>query len=117
MPCGAPLRRPAFSRSDIIVRLRQIAFRSQVKIVLALAVPTALLFFLLFLLLWLAGEPIGGADDSSPISDFMVAAIFAAAMAIVQLAALALLRVLPWPNPQLEIDRAADEDRLRRVFE
>ena len=100
-----------------MVRLKQIAFRSQVRIVLALAVPTALLIALLFLLFWLAGAPIGGADDTNFLSDFLAALIFAVAIALVQLAALALLRLLPWPNPRLEIDREADEDRLRRVFE
>ena len=84
---------------------------------LALAVPTALLFSLLFLLLWLAGNPVGGDDGSSPFSDVMAATILAAALALVQLAALALLRVLPWPNPRLRIDWQAEEERLRQVFE
>lgn len=84
---------------------------------LALAVPTALLIALLFLLFWLAGEPIGGADDTDFLSDFLAAIFFAAAIALVQLAALALLRLLPWPNPRLRIEEGADEDRLRQVFE
>lgn len=115
--CDAPIAGPDSRGSDIIVRLRQIGFRSQVKIVLALAVSTAFVLALLFLLLWLGGAPVGGADELNPFSDIVVALIFAAAIALVQLAALALLRLLPWPGPRLEIEGEAEEDRLRRVFE
>lgn len=108
---------PDFTRSDVIVRLKQIPFRSQLKIVLALAVPTAFILSLLFLLLWLASAPVGGADELNPLSDVLVALIFAAAIALIQVAALALLRLLPWPDPRLKIEVESQEDRLKRVFE
>lgn len=84
---------------------------------LALAVPTALLLALLFLLLWLAGDPVGGADELNPFTDLFVGVFVAAAIALVQLAAIALLRLLRWPDPRLKIEGEAEEDRLRRVFE
>ena len=84
---------------------------------LALAVPTALLIALVFLLFWLAGAPVGGPDDTGFMSDFLVAIFLAAGIALFQIAALAVLRMLPWPNPQLKVDGEADEDRLKRVFE
>jgi hypothetical protein len=40
--------------------------------------------------------------------------IFAAAIALLQVAALALLRLLPWRGPALKVER---DDRLVQVFE
>jgi hypothetical protein len=89
---------------------------SQVKIVLALAVPTGLIIFGLFLALALAGDPVSRSDEVEPVSDLMVAAIFAAGIALIQIAGLALLRLLPWPGPRLEIE-TEERDDLRHVFD
>ena len=104
------------SRSGVIARLKNIAFGSQVKIVATLAGPACLIIFLIFLAMSAAGAPIGG-DDDGPLSDLTVAAIFAAGIALLQIAALGLLRLLPWPGPRLKIEGQAEEDRLRNVFE
>lgn len=87
------------------------------KILLALTGPTGLLLFALFAALSIAGAPVGGSNEGDLLSDFAVAAVFAAAILLLQIAALAMLRFLPWPGPRLTIEGRAEEDRLRDVFE
>jgi hypothetical protein len=107
-----------FSGSAVIARLRQIAFGSQVKIVLALALPTSVVIFASFFILSLAGIPLSRSGrDPGTFVLVLVALFLGAAILLCQLAALALLRLLPWRGPRLEIEIGRDEEELRRVFE
>lgn len=85
---------------------------------LALALTTGLVILALFFTLSLAGIPITRSGrDPGPFGLALVALFFAAAIALLQLAGLVLLRLLHWPDPRLKIEMQGEEDRLRRVFE
>jgi hypothetical protein len=85
--------------------------------VLALAFAAGLVILALFLTLRLFGIPITRSGrDPGPFGLVLVALFFAAAIALVQLAGLVLLRFLPWPDPRLKIE-TRDEEELKRVFE
>ncbi len=78
--------------------------------------PTCALIFALFFALSLAGIPVGRSGiDRGPFVLLLVALFLATAILLFQVAALALLRLLRWPGPRLEIE--SDEEDLRRVFE
>jgi len=99
-------------RRRAIIRLRQVSFGSQVKLVFALAPFTALIIFALMLALQLADAPVGGYESIPMLA--AVALIFALLIAAMQIAALGLIRLLPWQGPSLKVE---DGDHLRRVFE
>jgi hypothetical protein len=101
----------------MIARFKDVTLGSQAKVLAVLAVPTAALIFGLFLGLRVAGLPMtrSGLDPGLFVS-FLVALILAAIMLAFQLAALLVLRLLPWRGPRLHI-RSEDGDSLRRVFE
>jgi hypothetical protein len=83
-----------------------------VRLVLALAAFTALVIFLLMLAFQLAGAPIGDVESIPMLA--AIALIFAVMIAAIQVAALGLLRLLPWQGPSLKVEGGDD---LRRVFE
>lgn len=91
------------------------AFGSQVKLLLVLALPTALVIFALLLAFQLAGAPISssGRYYSAPILA-VVGLILALTTAAIQVAALGLIRLIPWRGPSLKIE---GDDHLTRVFE
>lgn len=82
---------------------------------LVLALFTALALFALMLAFQLAGAPIGsdGGDDSVPMLA-AVALILALMITAIQIAALGVIRLLPWQGPSLNVD---EHDHLRHVFE
>jgi hypothetical protein len=87
-----------------------------VKIVLAVAFPTFILIFAFFLALSLAGIPLSRSGREPGVFVLALASlIFAAAILLLQIAALALIRLVRWPGPRLRID--TDGEDLRRVFE
>ena len=73
---------------------------------------TALIIFALFWSLQLAGTPIG--DEESVPMLAVVGLILALMLAVIQVAALGLIRLLRWPGPSLKVEGGDD---LRRVFE
>ncbi|HYW14729.1 MAG TPA: hypothetical protein VE891_01055 [Allosphingosinicella sp.] len=95
-----------------IIRLRQLSFGSQVKLLLALVPFTALVVFEAMLALQLAGSSVG--DEEGIAMLIAVALIFAVMIAALQVAALAILRLLPWQGPSLRVEA---DDHLRRIFE
>ena len=89
------------------------------KLVLALAPFTAIVIFALIVAIDLAGVPIGRASREALFPIAMLAylilgAAFAAGIAILQIGALGLLRLLGWQGPVLEIESGK---HLGRVFE
>lgn len=101
-------------RGLAIIRLRQISFGSQVKLIFLLALLTAFAFFALFFGLQLADRPVGGGDADSIPMLAAVALILAAVIAAIQIGGLAVLRLLPWQGPSLKVEGG---DHLWRVFE
>ena len=99
-------------RRRAIIRLRQLSFGSQVKLVFLLALFTALAIFALLLGFQLAGKPIGDPDSIPMLA--VVALMFALMIAAIQIGALGLVRLLPWDGPSLKVEGG---DHLRRVFE
>jgi hypothetical protein len=89
-----------------------VSFGSQVKLALALVPFTALIIFALLLAFQLAGAPVGGYDSMPMLA--AVALIFALMIAAIQVAALGLIRLLPWQGPSLTVEVGDD---LRRIFE
>ena len=101
----------------MIARFKDLSLGSQVRLMLTLAVPTASLIFGLFLALSIAGIQVTRSGlDPGPFVYLLSALILTAAMLLFQLAALLLLRLLPWRGPRLKIETKED-DSLRRVFE
>jgi type IV secretory pathway VirB2 component (pilin) len=102
-----------------VVRLKQISFVSQVKLILLLAIPTGAMIFLLFLMLALAGLFSNRAQDDAPFLMIAVilavfSGIFAIAIAVIQIAALGLLRFLPWRGPEMKVEEPRN---LSGIFE
>jgi hypothetical protein len=83
-----------------------------VKLAFLLALFTALVLFALLLGFQLADTPIGG-YESIPML-VAIGLIFALTIAAIQIAALGLIRLLPWQGPSLKVEGG---DHLRRVFE
>lgn len=77
-----------------------------------LALFTDLVTFALLLGAQLAGAPVGD-PETIPINA-LVALMFAMIIAAIQIAALGLVRILPWQGPSLKVEGG---DHLRRVFE
>ncbi|HEX6374956.1 MAG TPA: hypothetical protein VFZ91_04470 [Allosphingosinicella sp.] len=101
------------------IRLKQLSFGSQVKAVLAVGLATAAVIFILFLGLQVAGLFAGGGGDAEPVPVVMIGLAFAslvlaAFVALLQVAALCLLRLVPWRGPSLKVRQEVD---LARVFE
>ncbi len=91
------------------------SFGSQVKLVFVLAPFTALIIFALLWAFQLAEAPLSrsGRYNSVPMLA-TVALILALIVAAMQIAALGLIRLLPWQGPSLKVEGG---DHLRRVFE
>lgn len=89
------------------------------KALLVLAIPTTILLFLLFGLLKLAGFFRNPSDGDIPLI-FMVlilafvSGFFAAIILVLQIAALFLLRLVPWPGPELKVE---EPKHLAGIFE
>lgn len=99
-----------------IIRLKQMTFGSQVKMILVLALPTAALLFILFLVLQIVGAGLIQSDEPVVIvlASAMMAAFFAAAGSALQIAALGLLRLVPWRGPELKVE---EPKHLAGIFE
>jgi hypothetical protein len=102
-----------------IIRLKQMTFVSQVKLVLLLALPTGAMIFILFLAMALAGFFNNRPQDDAPFWMIVpILAVFsgicAAMVAITQIAALGLLRLLPWRGPELKVEEPRN---LSGIFE
>ena len=82
------------------------------KLLALLGLLTAIGIFALLLGLQLAGEPLGDYESVPLLA--AVAAFLALAVAAIQIAALGILRLLPWEGPSLKVEGG---DPLRRVFE
>lgn len=89
------------------------SFGSQVKLALFLVPFTALVAFAIFWSLQLAGAPVGDYESLPMLA--AVGTTLAVMIAGIQIAALALVRLLRWQGPSLKIE--GDGDDLRRVFE
>jgi len=101
----------------IVARFRDLSLGSQARLLLALAPPTAFAIFALLFSLSLAGIPMTRSGrDPGLFVHFLAALIFAALILAFQLAALLLLRILPWRGPRLNLE-VEDGDALQRVFE
>ena len=101
----------------MIARFKDISLGSQARLILALALPTASVIFTLLFALSLAGVRLSRSGrDSGLLVYLLVALIMAGLVLFFQLAALLLLRLLPWRGPRLEIE-TREGDALRRVFE
>jgi ABC-type Fe3+-siderophore transport system permease subunit len=92
-------------------------FVSQVKLVLLLALPTGAMIFFLLLALALTGF----FDDRTPtppiivvLTCVLICLVFTAVVAILQIAALGLLRLLPWRGPELKVEEPRN---LSGIFE
>ena len=82
---------------------------------LVLTLFTALVIFALLLAFQLAGTPINRSGRHySPAMLVGVALSFALMIAVIQTAALGLIRLLPWQGPSLRVE---GNDHLRQVFE
>lgn len=100
-------------------RMKQLSFGSQAKIVLFLALPTTAILFALLILF-----DLGGAFRHPPDVDYavvlmalaVVGAIFGLGIAMIQVAGLVILRLLPWRGPALEIEEVRDPG-LAGIFE
>jgi hypothetical protein len=101
----------------MIARFKDISLGSQARLLVGLVLPTASIIFAFLFALWLADIQLSrsGRDPGLTVY-FLVALIFAAMILAFQLAALLVLRLLPWRGPRLEIE-AGRGDALRRVFE
>jgi hypothetical protein len=71
-----------------------------------------MIMFALFWALQLAGAPVGDYESLPMLA--AVGLILALMIAAIQIAALGLIRLLPWQGPSLKVDGGDD---LRRVFE
>ncbi|HEX8309236.1 MAG TPA: hypothetical protein VF645_12545 [Allosphingosinicella sp.] len=101
----------------MIARFKDVSLGSQARLLLALALPTALVIFALFVALSLAGiEVTRSGRDPGAFVYFLAALILAGMILLPQLAALLLLRLIPWRGPRLKIG-AGEDDALERVFE
>src|SRR3954447_14074268 len=118
---GAPPARPAAAAQPmrrVPARLKQLPFRSQAKIVLTLAAPTTAILYGLFVVLALGGFFDKQEDISFGImlvALALVSAMLGAALAAIQVAALGLLRLMPWQGPSLEIEEPRTD--LAGIFE
>ncbi|HYI39226.1 MAG TPA: hypothetical protein VE053_02790 [Allosphingosinicella sp.] len=90
------------------------SFGSQVKLVFVLALFTAPVIFALMLALQLADAPVSSDGDDSVLMLAAVGLILALMIAVLQVAGLGLIRLLPWRGPSLKVEGG---DHLRRVFE
>jgi hypothetical protein len=118
---GAAPARPvgAAAARRVAARFRQVPFGSQTKIVLALAAPTTIILYGLLVLLELGGLLGRTPDDISfgvmLLAIALVGAVLGATLAAIQVAALGLLRLVPWQGPALEIEEPRSD--LAGIFE
>jgi hypothetical protein len=109
---------PRIQGSRAIVRLRNVSLGSQVKLLAAVGCATAVVLFVLLAVLQMRGIAISrsGRFHSLPVLA-LASVMMAGLIALLQIAALGLLRLLPWRGPALTIAREDDSAELRRVFD
>ena len=104
------------------MRLKQLTIGSQVKAALALAVGTSGAIFMVLMLLNLGGAPIGGRpEEGAPFVIVVLTLILtsgglAAIIAILQIAGIFLLHLLPWRGPELKVEDP-EPAHLAGIFE
>jgi hypothetical protein len=105
----------------VIVRFRHLSLASQAKLALLLSAAGMVPMFLLLVAAELGGASLLEGDPdiaASPVAAIFILAFAALFLAvctlIVQLLALALLRLLPWRGPLLKV---AERPDLERIFE
>ena len=95
------------------------SFVSQVKLVVLLGLPTAIMIFLLFLALALAGFFRRPPDNDVPLAFMalilaLLSGFLAGIVVVFQIVGLVLLRLLPWRGPELKVEEPRN---LSGIFE
>src|SRR6185503_19652963 len=101
-----------------IIRLKHMSLVSQVKLVVLLALPTAVMLFLLVLALAATGLFDDGRNAVPTVvvvlTSALISGVIAGLVVVFQIVTLVLLRLLPWRGPELKVEEPRN---LSGIFE